>query len=113
MPFYMKAEDISGSVSKKYHEGWIKLNALDFGLSRQIDTQPGNTQNREELLAQISEIVISKPMDRSSPKLFDGGCRGHCLGTIIIHACRTANASDEYLEYIVPAVESSGNYLLM
>ena len=38
-------------------------------------------------------------MDKASPKLFEESCTGTSLGDVTIHACRTSDGLDEYLEY--------------
>ena len=99
MPFFMKIENVTGSSTSKNHQGWITLESLDFGMRRSISVHPGMTNNRETSTPKIGDFVIIKSMDKSSPHLFEKSCTGTSLGEVIIHACRTSDSLEEYLEY--------------
>ena len=55
MSFYLQINNIPGSVSEKSHQNWIKLNSLDFGVHRNIISQPGKTTDREGATARIGD----------------------------------------------------------
>lgn len=64
MPIYMKIEGIEGTVTGKY-KGWIELESCQLGVNRHLN-------NRSETggAPSVSEIVITKFQDASSPALF-------------------------------------------
>src|SRR6185437_368230 len=69
VPIYMKYGDISGDVTTDGYKGWIELSSAQLGVSRQMTSGAGGAQ-RESSAPSISEIVITKVQDASSPQLF-------------------------------------------
>jgi type VI secretion system secreted protein Hcp len=68
-PIYMKIEGIDGDVTVQGHEKEIELHSFQFGVSRSL-TAPTGGQDRESSAPSISEITVTKTMDKASPKLF-------------------------------------------
>ena len=98
MSFFMKVNNATGSAEDKNHQGWIKLESMDFGVHRNISIRPGMGQDRSSSMPGIGEFVVTKGMDMASPFLFEKSYLGTSLGQVIIHASSSADTS-EYLEY--------------
>ena len=75
MPIYMKYGKINGPVTGKY-KGWIELTSCQFGVGRGISTPVGTSSKRESSAPNISEIVVTKAMDITSPLLFQEALTG-------------------------------------
>jgi type VI secretion system secreted protein Hcp len=75
-PIYMKFEGIDGEVTVQGHEKEIELNSFQFGVGRAITSPTGGSSNREASLPSISEITITKMMDKASTKLFEEALLG-------------------------------------
>lgn len=99
MPYYAKISNIEGSVSTKGYENQIELASIDAGISRNINTRPGHTTDREYSTPKLSEFVVTKIMDKSSPYLFEASCTGQSIGEVIITATGSSAGSDKYLQY--------------
>jgi type VI protein secretion system component Hcp len=56
MTIYMRYEGIVGDVTKKPYQGWIELQSVQMGPAR---VRPS-----------VSEITITKAMDRTSPQFY-------------------------------------------
>ena len=69
MPIYIKYGDIKGDVSAEGHkgtDGWVEVNSFQFGIGRGISSPTGGASDRESSAPSVSEIVVTKPMDKSS-----------------------------------------------
>jgi type VI secretion system secreted protein Hcp len=76
MPIYMQYGGIKGeSVPGLPGPGWIEINSFQWGVGRGISSPTGGSADRESSAPSVSEIVVTKDTDASSPNLFQ-----HCLG---------------------------------
>jgi type VI secretion system secreted protein Hcp len=77
MPIYMQVSKggvsvIPGESKAPGHEGWIEISSLSFGaLERSMPVQRGGIATPS-----ISEIVVTKTTDSSSPKLLNWSNNG-------------------------------------
>ena len=51
-------------------EKWIELSSFQWGVGRAIGTPRAVRHTREGSEPSISEVVVTKRMDKASPKLF-------------------------------------------
>ncbi|MDH5545249.1 MAG: type VI secretion system tube protein Hcp [Gammaproteobacteria bacterium] len=99
MAIYLQYEGIEGTVSSKGHEGWIQLDSMQFGCGRAISTSIGGTADREATKPSISEISVTKLLDKSSPLLFNEATVGKAKKATI-HLCKTGTSEIEtYMSY--------------
>ena len=99
MAFYLQIPSIKGSVTDSKHKGWIKVDSLDLCNERSIHVEPGSGANREYSTPRISDLILAKELDASSPYLFQKSLTGSTLGKIVIQACNISNNKQVYLEY--------------
>ena len=80
MSAYLKYEAIKKGESKaKGHEGdkgWIELGSVSLGVGRSISSPVGASSKREASAPNVSEIVLSKLMDSTSPLIFQEALLG-------------------------------------
>ena len=69
-PIYMKYDTIKGDVTATGYKDWIEVDSSQWGVSRAISTPTGGGSNRESSAPNISEIVVTKLQDISSPYFF-------------------------------------------
>jgi type VI secretion system secreted protein Hcp len=70
MAVYLNIPGVKGGATEKNHEGWLKVDSLQFGVGRAISSPVGASSSREASQPTVSEITVSKPMDNSSIELF-------------------------------------------
>ncbi len=70
MALYMKYGSIKGPVTTDGFKDWIECNSFQWGVGRAIGTAARGSTSREHSEPSLSEIVVTKPTDVSSPKLF-------------------------------------------
>ncbi len=114
MAIYVQIDGINGNVTAAGHEKWIEAHSMSFGLGRAIGGgRPGSVKDRESSIPSLSEIVITKTMDETSPLLFIESCIG-IAKPVVIHFCRTGDQTQTYMEYtlsnvLISSYEVSGS----
>ena len=83
-PLYMKYGSIKGESTAQEHDEWIELNSFQFGVGRSISTG-GSGSPREASAPSLSEIVVTKTMDKSSVPLFKEALIGKGDQQVMIH----------------------------
>lgn len=66
---FIKIGDIDGESIDDKHPKWIELQSFQWGVKREISLPPGEV-DRVVGAPSISELIITKTVDRSSPALF-------------------------------------------
>ena len=76
MAIYLKFGKVKGNVTHKGYEDWIELGSFQFGVGRGISTPVGAAKNREASAPSVSEVTVTKEMDKSSTDLFQASLSG-------------------------------------
>ena len=108
MPIYMKFEGIEGDVTAEGHKKWIDLNSMQWGVGRGISSPTGQAAEREASAPSISEVTITKMMDKTTPLLFTQSLIGDGK-KVEIHLVKTSKDKLEtYMEYVLTDTMISG-----
>jgi type VI secretion system secreted protein Hcp len=91
MAIYLKYADVNGSSTAQSHEQWITCDSIQWGGGRAIGTPTGSAKNREASMVSISEVVVSKSQDNSSPELLKRSYVGTDGEDVTIHLTTTSN----------------------
>jgi len=77
MAIYMKMGDkVLGSVTAAGYDQWVECHSLQMGVGKGVSTQVGSTANRECSTASVSEVTVSKLLDKASIALFKNAVAG-------------------------------------
>lgn len=99
MAIYLKYDGIDGEATHQDHKKWVDLGSMQFGVGRAISTPAGSASNREASEPSVSEIVITKTFDSSSPKFFTEACTGAAGKTVKIDLVSTGSPGATYTQY--------------
>ena len=91
MAIYMKYASINGDSTAQSHEQWITCGSIQWGGGRAIGTPTGSAKNREASMVSISEVVITKNQDGSSPELLKRSYVGTDGEDVTIDLTTTSN----------------------
>lgn len=91
MAIYLKYASINGSSTAQSHEQWITCDSIQWGGGRAIGTPTGSAKNREASMVSISEVVVSKQQDNSSPELLKRSYVGTDGEDVTVHLTTTSN----------------------
>ncbi len=99
MAIYMKFGSINGNTTTEGFKNWIELHSFQFGVSRSVSSGAGGA-TRESSAPSISEIVVTKLNDLSSPKLYQDSVAGTFDTKVEIKMTTTTKSKVEtYLTY--------------
>lgn len=99
MALYLKYDGIDGEATHEEHKKWVDIGSMQFGVGRAISTPSGSTANREASEPSVSEIVVTKTLDSSSPKFFTEACTGAAGKKVIIDLVSTGSPGVTYTQY--------------
>lgn len=108
MPIFVEYDGIEGEATIEGYKKQIEVNSFQFGIGRAIGSAGGQS-TRESSIASVSEIVVTKQTDGSSPKLFVAALTGTLDKKVKISFARTASGSVQtYMEYSLEGTGISG-----
>lgn len=108
MAIYVNYDGIPGEATEGGHEKWIQVDSVQWGVGRSIHTGHGHAANRESSEANVSEVVFTKHMDASSPKIFTESVIGKGGKTVKIDFVTTSGETETYLQYTLTHALVSG-----
>lgn len=99
MSIYLKFDDskLNGNVSAQGLQDFIEIESFDFSAIRKMNTHPGNTTDREGTKPAISEVIVTKRADKTTPILFQEATTGTALASAEIKFVNTGKDLSEYL----------------
>ena len=109
MAIYMKYASIQGGVTTSGYANWIDLNSFQWGVGRSVGSVSRGEDTREGSEPSISEVVVTKRMDKASPQLWQDAVGGDFSNDVTI--CFTTTTKDKvttYLQYVLAKVGLSG-----
>ena len=108
MSVYMKIDGINGPVTAKGLENYIELEGCNFGIKRQMNTKPGSVTNREGTKPSVSEVTVTKRVDKTSPQLFKQAAVGSTIPSVEIKFVNTGADLSEFHNVVLNDVMISG-----
>ncbi len=95
----MKFGDVAGQVTTDGFTDWIELTSFQFGVGRGVTSGAGGAQ-REGSAPSVSEIVVTKPYDKASAKLYTDSLAGAFDTKVEIKMTTTTkNKTDTFLAF--------------
>ena len=79
MAVFLKYGDIKGEVTQLTHKDWIEVQSFQWGVGRGISAGVGGGSKREASAPSVSEIVVTKSFDISSPLLLKNAIGGKAV----------------------------------
>ena len=74
MAAYIKFDGIEGEAKDKDHKGWTDLESFSQGVSQPGGGATGATRRRGDVI--MDDIMCTKELDKSSPKIAEAVCNG-------------------------------------
>ena len=111
MAIYLKVDGITGDATDANHTDWIALDSFQFGTSRQVSARVGASTVREFSQPSLSDITVSKPLDKSSGGLFREAVVGNQGKTYTIEVTSTGEGGQILLTYTLTNVMVSNYHI--
>jgi type VI secretion system secreted protein Hcp len=90
MAAFIKFDGVDGEVQDKDHKGWSDILSFSQGLHQPGGGATGQTRRRGDVV--LTDIQITKELDKASPKLAEAVCNGKVFPKVEIHL--TASYTD-------------------
>jgi type VI secretion system secreted protein Hcp len=103
-PIFMQFEGIDGAVSVKGFAKDIELLSFSFGVSRGVSSPTAGAINREASAPTISEITVTKKLDKTSPKLLQQALDGTGKTVTIFFVNIEDGKATTYAKYVLSNV---------
>ena len=106
-PIFMQISGLPGDVSVQGFAGDIQLNSLQWGVGRAISAPTGAAGDRESSPPSLSEIVVTKTQDSTSPELLRDILVGTAIPEIdifLVNLSKSGQAGTAYAEYVLSDV---------
>ncbi|PZW51003.1 type VI secretion system secreted protein Hcp [Humitalea rosea] len=109
MAIFMHHPVAKGETTQLTHKEWIEVHSFQFGVGRGISSGVGGGSKREATAPSVSEIVVTKTFDISSPLLFKESIGGKAV-TVKIELTQTDNSGKHvaFQKYILTNTLISG-----
>jgi len=99
MPAYLKIGDIKGESTEQDHKEWVIIESMSASINRTIP-QGAKDQQRTKGETSLSDVVVTRQMDKSSTKLQQACAAGKFFPEVEVHFCSTVkNKQEPYLKY--------------
>ncbi len=86
MAGYLKIGDIKGESVDAAHKEWINLTSISQSLTRPMASGiSGSTRQRASVTC--GDVIVTKEMDSSTPKLIAAVCDGEDFKEVLIDVC--------------------------
>lgn len=96
-----KAPTIKGSSTESTHADWIPINSWSLSAARPVVSTGGSEESRHRGEAEVSEISISKVIDKSSVYILQSLLRGDALDNIQIDLTSVEADNSVFVYYTI------------
>ena len=79
MAIFMKYGSIIGETTQLSHKQWIECSSFQWGVGRGVSSGVGGGSKRESTAPHVSEVVVTKTFDISSPLLLKEALGGKAV----------------------------------
>jgi type VI secretion system secreted protein Hcp len=96
MALFIKFDGIDGECNDKDHKNWSDLLSLSWGLHKAGAGATGQTRRRG--VVTVEDVIVTKELDKSSPKLSEAVCSGKVFPKVELH--NTASYGDNRATFL-------------
>jgi len=111
---FLKIATIPGESSDDKHKEWIEVLSYSHGASQPSSGRTSSSGGHSAGRVDLADFVVTKYLDKSSPKLALACCNGEHIKEISVELCRATGEKGRYMEYkmsdvIVRSVSPAGS----
>ncbi|ARN56932.1 Hcp family type VI secretion system effector [Sedimentisphaera salicampi] len=97
---FLKIDGIPGESTDDNHADWIELSAFEHEIEQSSAGSTSTGGARTAGRCDHGDFVVTKNIDKATPKLFLNCCNGTHIPQIVLHLCRETGAKQKYMEYV-------------
>jgi type VI secretion system secreted protein Hcp len=111
--FFLKLDGITGESTDAGYTGQIEIESFSIGASQAAMSSTSAVGGLTGARADLTDLSISKSLDKSSPTLFNYCTTGKHIKTATICVCGANEAKEVYLQYdltdvVISSISTSG-----
>jgi type VI secretion system secreted protein Hcp len=95
---FVKIEGIAGESTDDKHKDWIELLSFSHGMSQPVSGSASTAGGASAERVDIQDFVITKILDKASPKLYEHCCSGKHVPSVVVEMCRAGGDKMKYME---------------
>ena len=95
---YLQIEGIPGEATESKHKDWIELTSVQHGVTQPISSTKGSAGGGATGRSVHGPFVITKFLDKATPKLFEAVSSGKHFKKVQIDVCRAGGDKVKYYE---------------
>ncbi|NJM32142.1 MAG: type VI secretion system tube protein Hcp [Limnobacter sp.] len=101
MSVFIKYDGIEGQASDEGHKGWMRVDSMEWGIQRNINSDTAVEGEREAGNATVSDLTITRRADKATPKLVMAACcgKGKDVEIDVTRTGEGTKGSETYLKY--------------
>ena len=96
---FLKTDGIPEESTDERHKDWIDVLSYSFGIRQPTSAPAGTSGGASGERAHFQAFSITKPLDKSSPKLAIACADGMHIGQVTMELCRAGGDKAKYFEY--------------
>ena len=105
---YLQIEGIPGEATESKHKDWIELTSVQQEVTQPISSTKGSAGGGATGRSVHGPFVITKFLDKATPKLFEAVSSGKHFKKVQIDVCRAGGDKVKYYEVKMEEVLISG-----
>ena len=96
---FLKIKTIDGESTDDKHKDWIEITSFSWSLSQKSSGSSSSGGARGAERADLQDFVVTKTMDKSTPKLALALLKGDHIPEVIVALHRATGEKQKYMEY--------------
>ena len=110
---YLEIDGIPGESTDSNHAGWIEIRGYTHNIIQPVAASKSSGGSRASEKANHGDLVVTKELDKASPKIALACCNGSNLATVKLELCRATGNKETYMsieltDVLVAAYEPHG-----
>ncbi|MFJ3484673.1 Hcp family type VI secretion system effector [Pseudomonas sp. NPDC090202] len=101
---FIKIDGIQGESQDSRNQGWIEINAFNFGVNQRSTATASSNGGAGSGRASFSDFSFSKRLDRSSARLFEACSAGEHIKSLTLRLYRAGGDKLKYYEVALEEV---------
>lgn len=112
---FIKIDGIQGESKDDKHKDWMEIKSCDWGVTQPTSAAASTAGGGSSERASFQDLVITKELDKASPKLAVYCADGSHIKEVVVELCRAAGSDKlKYMEFklsnvIVSSVSVNGS----
>lgn len=99
---FLNIEGIDGESSDDAHKDWIEILSYSHGIARPNSSHTGSGGGAGK--SRHDDFIITKTLDKASPKLVLACCNGEHIPKVILELCLPGGQGQKFMEYELESV---------